>query len=280
MLEELARLPLRRILAEEGDFRVFRVTGGEAPHILRETGRLREATFRAAREGSGKALDLDRFDRHYTHLVLWDKQKGVIAGGYRACCFSPSEAPEAAKKLYTASLFHFKPEFFARCGASMELGRAFVASDYQRGYAPLMLLWKGIGHLAAAAGIRTLFGPASIGLDYCPESILMLRQHLEERHLDRDLAALLRGRRAPAAFFGPNAPDARGLEYKTLDRAVKDLEGGKGLPVLFRHYLQLGGRVAAFHEDRSFGTLDALMVVDLTTAPEKLLSRYMRKKRL
>jgi len=275
LLDEIAELPARRTLATEGPFRVFLMDGNEASHMLYEIGRLREKTFRAVHEGSGKRLDLDPFDPHYLHLVLWDKNAGMVAGSYRARCFSPSEVPGALKTLYTASLFKFQQEFFERCGPSMELGRAFVRQEYQRGHAPLSTLWKGIGRLAAMSGTRTLFGPSSIGFGYAPESILMLRQHLEERHFAPELAALVQGRRSPAPFSGPNMPDARGLEYKTLDRAVRDLEGGKGLPILFKHYLQLGGRIAAFHEDRVFGTLDALLVVDLPTAPEKQLLRYM-----
>ena len=44
-----------------------------------------------------------------------------------------------------------------------EVGRALVAPDYQRDYAPLLLHWKGIARMAARAGVRTLFGPSSIG---------------------------------------------------------------------------------------------------------------------
>jgi putative hemolysin len=206
--------------------------------------------------------------------VLWDKQNRAVAGGYRARRFSPSESLQPEKALYTASLFRFKPEFFKRCGVSMEVGRAFVTLENQRDYAPLLMLWKGVSRLAAFFGVRTVFGPSSIGLAYAPESILMLRQHLEERHFDRSLSPLVQGRRVPAIFQGLNAPDVRGLEYKIIDRAVKDLEGGTGLPILFKHYLQLGGRIAAFHEDRKFGTVDALMVVDLAAVPENTLKRY------
>jgi len=280
LLKEIQSLPPERLLAEEGKFRTFYVNGKESPHILREIGRLRERAFRAIQEGSGKALDLDRFDPHYTHLIVWDRRAGAVAGGYRARSLSSLTPPGTMKTLYTASLFRFKREFFERCGTSMELGRAFVTPEYQRDYAPLLMLWKGIGRFAAETRTRTLFGPSSIGLGYTPESIFMLRQHLEECCGIPELAALVRGRRAPRPFSGPNAPDAHGLEYRVLDRAVRGLEGDKGLPILFKHYLQLGGRIAAFHEDRKFGTLDALMVVDLTSAPEKLLLRYMGEERL
>ena len=280
LLEEIRSLPPQRILASDKRFRTFCADVKELPHIMREIGRLREISFRAVQEGSGKALDIDRFDPHYIQLVLWDVQAGTVAGGYRARFFSPPASMKTVRTLYTSSLFQYKNEFFERCGASMELGRAFVTPEYQREYAPLLMLWKGICHLAAIGGIRTLFGSSSIGLGYAPESIHLLRQHLEEHYAASGLTPFVQGRRKPRAFSGSNPPDSCGLEYKNLDRAVKGLEGDKGLPILFKHYLKMGGRIAAFHEDRKFGTLDALMVVDLVAAPEKLLLRYMDKERL
>jgi putative hemolysin len=280
LLDEIRSLPPQRVLAESTGFRTLCVDCKESPRIMHEVGRLRERTFRAVHEGSGKALDIDRFDPHYIHLVLWDENAGAIAGGYRVRLLFPPVTMKAVKTLYTSSLFHYKKEFFERCGESMELGRAFVAPEYQRDYAPLMMLWKGICNLAAMVGTRTLLGATSIGLQYAPESVLMLRQHLEEHYAAPGLSPFVRGRRRPGAFSDSGAPDIRGIEYQVLDRAVKGLEGDKGVPILFKHYLQMGGRIAAFHEDRTFGTLDALMVVDLASAPERLLRRYMGQERL
>ena len=40
--------------------------------VLREIGRLREIAFPSLGEGSGERRDVDRFDPHYEHIVLWD----------------------------------------------------------------------------------------------------------------------------------------------------------------------------------------------------------------
>lgn len=277
---EVDALPVSACLVNEGDYAVYAVRGKHAPHLLREVGRLRELSFRQLEEGSDQARDLDRYDPEYTHLVLWDTRRKIMAGGYRVRCFFPSEAPKASAELYTASLFRFHRAFFEECGVSMELGRAFVAPEHQRDYAPLLLLWKGIARLAAMAGVRVLFGPSSISLNYAPESIQMLRQYLQEQHWDAELAPLVKGRLSPKDAIRRNAPNAIGLDYRACNRAVKDLEGDKGLPILFKHYLQLGGRIAAFHEDRRFGTLDALLVVDLARTPDKLLLRYLSVEQL
>ena len=55
------------------------------------------------------------------------------------------------------------------------------------------------------------------------------------------------------------------------------MEDGRTLPILFKHYLKLGGRIGAFHVDSSFGTLDAFLLIDLTQAPANMLARYMGK---
>src|SRR6185503_10042881 len=59
------------VLVRSGDLEVYLAAASQIPQTLREIGRLRELTFRAAGEGTGKSLDLDRFDGHYLHLFVW-----------------------------------------------------------------------------------------------------------------------------------------------------------------------------------------------------------------
>ena len=50
----------------------------------------------------------------------------------------------------------------------------------------------------------------------------------------------------------------------------------KGVPVLLRQYLKLGGRLVAFNVDSAFAdTLDGLIVVDITRTDRRTLGRYM-----
>lgn len=51
---------------------------------------------------------------------------------------------------------------------------------------------------------------------------------------------------------------------------------GKGVPVLLKQYMKLGGKLLSFNVDERFGdTLDGLMFVDLTRTDEKVLKKYM-----
>lgn len=274
IMVSLAALPESRLLAREGRYCVYLVEGNESPLLLDELTRRREEAFRALGEGSGQARDTDRYDPQYSHLLLLDEEGKSIAGSYRACVVRPETARHWDKRhLYTASLFTYEQEFFQQCGNALELGRAFVCPEYQRDYTPLLLLWKGIGQLALRNGVRTLFGPASIGLNYRSQSVDLLWRHLRLRHWDAPLASLVRGKQPRK--LREELPFAQHLDYKAVNALVRQMEGGRTLPILFKHYLQLGGRIAAFHEDRTFGTLDALLVVDLLNAPDKQLRRYV-----
>ncbi len=275
---EIEQLKSNNLIADEGDYQVFHTNYKNSSAIIHEIGRLREETFREINEGSGNALDLDKYDQDYMHLVLWHKADKKIAGSYRLRYFTANE--NFNEKLYTSTLFKFKQAFFIDCKNAMELGRAFIANKYQRDYLPLSMLWKGIAHLAAKANIRTLFGPASIGLAYQKESIEIIRKYLTENYFDKSLAKNVKGRCIPNKLKTLNTLETSGLDYNIANRIVKDIEEDKAIPILFKHYLQLGGKIVAFHEDKNFNTLDSLLVVDLAKTPEKALLKYMTHEKL
>ena len=145
LANEISALPQSCQLEETRDFVVYLSAAPRIPLALREIGRLREITFRAAGEGTGQPLDLDRFDPHYLHLFLWNKDKREIAGAYRLGDVPALMSRFGLKGLYTESLFRFNARFVRQLGPSLELGRSFIRPEYQRQFAPLLLLWKGIG---------------------------------------------------------------------------------------------------------------------------------------
>ena len=119
---------------------------------------MRELTFRAAGEGSGKASDIDLFDSWYLHLFVWDAQAGSIVGAYRMGLADEILASHGKHGLYTQSLFKYGSRVLRTMNPSIELGRSFVRAEYQRGFAPLMLLWRGIGRFCAFPRYAILFG--------------------------------------------------------------------------------------------------------------------------
>ncbi len=272
---DIAALPPDRCLAAHGDLAVYLGLSRELPAVLAEIGRLREISFREAGEGSGLARDLDAFDDYYEHLFVWNCATREIAGAYRAGATPPILAARGVRGLYTASVFSYGRPFLDRLGPALELGRSFIRPEYRRSYAPLLLLWKGIGRLVASRPeARTLFGPVSISNDYQPASRRLMVDYLEASALAPELTRLVRPRHR---FRPARIPAARPAGLEDLSACIADLEpDGKGVPVLLRQYLGLGARVVAFNVDRKFSNaLDGLVVVDLTRTRPVTLERYM-----
>ena len=253
--------------------------------LLRELGRLREQSFRAVGEGTGRAFDVDAYDTWYEHIVLWDAEALQIAGAYRVCRGSEVLATRGLKGLYTASLFEFGPETQAHAAQGMELGRSFVAPAYW-GSRSLDYLWIGIGaYLRAHPDVRYLFGPVSISA----ELPIAAREQLVAyygQHYGAD-GALDAAARAPARARHPfrflaDAPCYRGLDaeqsFKIL-RANLDALGAK-VPVLYKQYTELcepgGARFLAFGVDPDFANcVDGLIEVDLHRIKPKKFQRYI-----
>jgi putative hemolysin len=279
---ELNRLASDRCLVENADLAVYLVNANETPRMLQELGRLREVTFRGAGEGTGKQRDLDRFDKYYWHVLLWHKTKQELVGAYRAGNTAEILAERGVNGLYTSTLFRYDVRVFEKLGPALELGRSFIRPEYQRQYAPLLLLWKGIARLLVThAKISVLFGAVSISNDYSKASREMIYRFFEARMREDDLAGMIEPRR-PFRPAGLRPWDCRAMcaalrDLEDLSQPITDVEtDGKGLPILLRQYAKIGGKMLAFNVDRKFSNvLDGLVVVDLRKTESAVLERYM-----
>lgn len=278
LLREMRALPPEDRLLTDGDWQIVETDMASSPALLDEIGRLREITFRAVEEGSGLARDLDEFDPHYRHLILWNDKDKCIAGAYRLGVVDDILKSGGPKGLYSTSLFRFDLRFFHLTRSSLELGRAFVREEYQRDYAPLLLLWKGISRFVLRRpGVRYLFGPVSVSLGYTPFSLKAIMAYLMRHHSMPNLRGLVSGRATPHFRHASRRTriDPDTIDWNILNTMVRDMEGGRAIPILFKHYLRLNGKIATFHVDRAFGTLDAFLIIDLLEVPGRMLARFM-----
>ncbi len=269
LAREVNALPEDCRLGHSVDLVVYIAGASYIPNILLEIGRLREITFRAAGEGTGKACDIDSFDQHYLHLFVWNAKKQELVGAYRLAL-----SDGGAQSLYTRTLFQFDDRFLKTMGPSVELGRSFIRAEYQRGFAPLLLLWKGIGQfIARNPRHKTLFGPVSISNQYQSISRSLMISFLEREAQLSEWVNLVKAHNAP--------PKTAAHDYcsdlEELSDVVNDIESGhEGVPVLLRQYLRLGGKLLGFNVDPDFANAtDGLIVVDLAKTEPKLLERYL-----
>jgi len=282
VVSEIEGLGPESELDENRDFRVLVAEASSIPRTLVEIGRQRELAFRQAGEGTGKELDLDRFDAHYRHLILWHKKDAQVAGGYRLANTDQVLSTHGLQGLYTTTLFWIDPELFEHTGPALELGRSFVRREYQKQYAPLLMLWKGIArYLTKYPETPVLFGPVSISSAYHRTSRELLFEFFKSQR-GNPLSEWIRPKRP---FRSRPLPDwelralRHLLDLEEMSSSIAEIEGdGKGLPVLLRQYLKLGGELLGFNVDKNFSdVLDGLILVDLRKTDRTRLETYMGK---
>jgi putative hemolysin len=280
--EDIVNLPARQKLLESGEFDVFYSNFKQIPNIIREIGRLREISFRDTDEGTGKELDLDWYDEHYMHLFIWNREKRELVGAYRLGRTDNIRKKLGNEGLYTSTLFKMKKSLLDDINPALEMGRSFIRPEYQRSFAPLLLLWKGIGHYVHRyPKYKILFGPVSISNDYETSSRQLLVAFLKMNNFMPELAKKVKpvmpfkekGR--ISVTVGKKDKGMIGID-DVSDMISEIEEDKKGVPILLKQYLKLGGKLLGFNLDPSFAdALDGLILVDLRKTDPRILSRYM-----
>ena len=281
--EQMGRLGGKTVF-QAGDYRGYLLEASDAPDVMRELYRLREETFRLIGEGTGNPLDTDPYDDYYKHLILWHIPDGRIAGSYRVGYGSAILPRLGRKGLYTDSLLAFGPAAAGILSHGMELGRSFVAKDYQKEVLPLKLLLSGLAVAMAMDPESTyLTGTVTIS-GRMPD----LYKSLAEYFLMRDFSLP-----EAASFARPTHPytrnflrvDPEGLlkgippgDIDAFDRLLGAIsEGEYRLPVLFRKYFNCAARVACFNVDPDFSyCLDGMIVLKASDFPRPLLDSILR----
>ncbi|MFT4767444.1 MAG: putative hemolysin [Glaciecola sp.] len=284
------RVLLRQELAAAqrlGDTRdgkgIFLCRMDSAPCVMREIGRLREMTFRTVGEGCGQPRDIDRFDRHYEQLVLWDDHDMEIVGAYRLVDAGRVIAQQGVQGLYSHTLFDYGPAVLSKISQGLEMGRSFVQPRYQTRHS-LDYLWFGIGaYIKANPHIRYLFGPASISRFYGTQSTARLVYYFGCHYSGADLDVTPRtpfvipdeiDATLRAEFTGVDADE----DFKCLRQSLA--AAGLPLPTLYKHYSQAtspdGVAFTAFNVDRDFGDcVDSFVIADLHKLTPRKRQRYL-----
>ncbi len=278
---EVAALSPSERLVESGPLRLYCTRATRIPWTLQELGRLREIAFRAAGEGTGKPSDIDLYDAYYLHLFVWDARNEAIVGAYRLGLTDEILVRYGKRGLYTQTLFRYGNTLLEALNPGIELGRSFVRVEYQRDFAPLLLLWRGIGQfIVRSPQYAVLFGAVSISNAYEQASRELIVRYLTATRIEPELARDVRPRRPfrNTANMPPTATEIRHIEsIDDLSRLIANIERDhKGVPVLLRQYLKCGGRLLGFSSDKRFaGVLDALLMADLRHADPRILAKYM-----
>ncbi len=256
----------------------------ESPNVLKEIARLREVTFRKVGEGTGKVLDMDKYDKYYKHIVVWDDDALEIVGSYRIGFGKEIMDKYGENGFYTTELFENEPDFVKEVmPIGAELGRSFVQKKYWNTQA-LHVLWLGIGaFLADNPDIKYLFGPVTISNNY-PDAAKKLMVYYFNK------------------WYGPQKYKAKGTEefvltksdidrydevftgetyredFRTLKNLLKPF--GFSVPILFKHYTELcqgdGAQFLCFNIDVDFEScVDGYLLIEVDKIRQDKKDRYI-----
>lgn len=253
--------------------------------VMQEIARLRELTFRTVEEGTGKALDLDKYDVYYSHLVLWDDNDLEIVGSYRIGEGADIMKIHGVEGFYTNSLFDLKAEFQKFLPYSIELGRSFVQPRYW-GQRSLDYLWYGIGaYLREHSEVKYLFGPVSISNAYPQRAkeviISFYRQQFGSKLSLAEARKPFSVSEQVARFAEMKFSDDYKTSYKILNSELKRL--GVKVPVLYKQYVELcvdkGCHFIDFNIDPDFNDcIDSLIMLEVDCLSDKKRKRYIENK--
>lgn len=243
----------------KGNNEIYIFSHDQAPGLMKEVGRLREISFRAAGGGTGKSLDIDEFDmstKPFKQLIVWDPEKKDIIGGYRYILGNETERDETGMPLTpTSELFEISKQFVDKYwDRTIELGRSFVQPLYQpsinrKGIFSLDNLWDGLGTLIHDnPKMDFFFGKFTMypvfhnkARDiiyhflkrYFPDHERLMKPKFPI-HIEHDTGDI------EEDFDWKNYDD----DYKTLVRKVRDL--GENIPPLVNAYMNLTKTMKVF----------------------------------
>lgn len=240
---------------------IYIFKGDEKPNLMKEVGRLREVSFRAAGGGTGKPLDVDEFDSgpySYSQLIVWDPSENAIVGGYRVVLCKDTQDTEGNFHLSTTEIFQFserlKRDYFP---CAIELGRSFVQPEFQpsvgsrKGLFSLDNLWDGLGALVVMhPEMKYFFGKITMYTDFNREARDTILRFMHHYFPDPDGLAIVDSPVVLEYECKDFMDKLQGLDYKDghklLNTTVRDL--GENIPPLFNNYMNLSPTM------RTFGT--------------------------
>ena len=276
MLKELDAIREKSFLYSASDYDCYLADYEDIPNLMHEIARLREETFRAIGEGTGKRLDQDEFDLHFKHLILWDNVKQKIAGCYRLGIGSEIIPKFGIKGFYVSSLVNINEAFSERLSHTIELGRSFVSLDYQKEVLPLVLLLRGLSDVVVRyPDINHFIGPVSISSWYPKFYMSMIVKYVTEKHPVSEELAHMATPMTPFHddFLKVDADVLMKNNMDSIDKFDKFMfrisNGEYRLPTLFKKYLKLNAKFLCFNVDPDFNdTLDSLLFLTFTDFPE------------
>ncbi len=269
---------------------IYVITAHNAPHVMREIGRLREIAFRSAGGGTGKSMDIDDFDTSdncYSQLIVWNPDAQEIIGGYRYLLGRDWKVDASGQPiLATSHMFHFSDKFMKEYAPyTVELGRSFVTLEYQnvrkntKSIFALDNLWDGLGALTVInPDLKYFYGKMTMYPSYIRRGRDMILYFLKKHFDDKEnLIVPLKPLKIEtpeeelASIF--NKDDFRD-DYRILNHEIRKL--GYNIPPLVNAYMNLSPTMKLFGTAINYGFGDVEETGILIAVDEILEEKRIR----
>lgn len=312
MKEIIAPAPVEEVIAEltsdklmrktnKGSNEIYIFSHKDSPVLMREIGRLREVTFRAAGGGTGEEQDIDEYDVSevpYKQLIVWDPDAREIMGGYRFIhCAEAARDSNGKIKLATAELFNFSEVFcMDYIPYTVELGRSFVTPAYQSSKAgakalyALDNLWDGVGALTVDyPELKYFFGKVTMYAHFHSEARNLIQYFFLKYFRDRENLVYpidpfefhIDIPKMETIFTGNDYKE----DYKILVQSVRQY--GENIPPLFNSYMNVSPSMKTFGTvlHKGFGNvLETGIIVTVSDIYEvkrdRHIETYLREKEI
>lgn len=262
---------------------IYSVDGGRAPRLLEEVCRLRRESYR----GVGVTLE-DRVggdgvdsDGTYHQLVVWDRERCEIVGGYRYAVGRGARLERLSLCRYMALSREFVEGYLPR---GVELGRSFVSPRYQSGGNALTIyaldaLWEGLSEVVRREGVEYLFGRVTLydSLGAKARNLLVGYMQYASPVTERLMTARapykvgISRRRYGEIFIGDTVQD----NYRILLTQMRLM--GRRIPPIISSYLRLSPSLKLFDSYRNYdlgGVIESAIMLTISEFYDSVKSRY------
>ena len=269
---------------------IYIVTAHNAPHTMREIGRLREEAFREAGGGTGMEMDIDEFDtceNCYKQLIVWNPETEEIIGGYRYLLGTDWEIADNGQPiLATSHMFHFSEKFLKEyMPYTIELGRSFVSLGYQssrmgaKSLFALDNLWDGLGALTVVMpNVKYFFGKMTMYPSYIRKGrdmiLYFLKKHFDDKENLITPMKPLKIEADPAELASILTEDDFRSDYRILNAEIRKM--GYNIPPLVNAYMNLSPTMKLFGTAINYGFGDVEETGILIAVDEILAEKRIR----
>ena len=245
-------------LHETEKYLYYVATADQIPNIVLEIGRLRELSFREAKEGFGFARDLSEYDYFSSwQIFAVDKETHEIRGGLRL----------AKGTKYVSEGFDIPSGSFP--DSTLEFSRLWVRHDRVDNTlldALFGMIGKFIGKHPEFTG---LIGVPSFSKATKPEQQAMVIDVLKQELEEAPMASLVKPKRPLQLPKNPHP------EVKTF-KQLKSIDG-LDIPPVFAAYKLFRAKRVGFNIDSAFGSIDTLLYIPIKDMPLRNLKRWMKE---